>query len=234
MVLDPRKRQKKLERKREKQRAKSKGVARYGSHDIAARLERYAAAPILHCVAMEEIWTEGMGSVLISRQLSSGEVAFASFLVDIYCLGVKDTFYDIVPRHRYDSEMYGRMADGFELRSLRPECARKLVEGAVNYARDLGLTPHADYRKSRLIFGGIDAAACPEEFVYGRDGKPFYLAGPYDTLARSKSIIGLLTARCGENGFDYLLPLAAPEMLAELPGFIPSDDDSDDEDENER
>lgn len=220
MVLDPRKRQKKLERQKSKQRAKNKAVARYGSRDIAVRLDRYAAAPILHCTAPKVLWTEGIGNVLVSRELTNGDVAFASFLVDIYCLGVKDAFYNIVPRHHYDNDLYFKLMR-FPQVPLRPECARKLVEGAVEYARGLGLSAHDDYRIARRIFGEIDAATCSQEFGYGKEGKPFFVAGPHDDLARCKGIIGLLTAHCGTDGFHYLVRLSEDEMRQELPNLIP-------------
>jgi hypothetical protein len=35
-------------------------------------------------MATEGIQSNGMGSILVSRELKSGSVAFASFLVDIY------------------------------------------------------------------------------------------------------------------------------------------------------
>ena len=41
-----------------------------------------------------------------------------------------------------------------------PAYARKLVEGAMADARDLGFDPHVDYRIAKAIFGDVDAAAC--------------------------------------------------------------------------
>jgi hypothetical protein len=220
MALDPRKRQKKLERKKAKQRTRKTAVARYGSSDIATRLERYAAAPILHCAATGVVWTEGIGNVLVSRELSNGNVAVAVFLVDMYCLGVKDAFYDIRPRHLY-SELYRRIFGAYEQVELEPACARKLVEGAVAYAQDLGFLPHADYRVARLIFGDVDPAGCEQDFQYGREGKPFFIAGPSDDLPRCKWIVGQLSQRCGEGNFDYVVPLSESAMLGELPGLLP-------------
>jgi len=35
----------------------------------------------------------GMGEVLVSRMHASGNITYALFLIDFYCLGVKDSFY---------------------------------------------------------------------------------------------------------------------------------------------
>lgn len=206
MVLDPRKRQKKLARRKAKQRARRRELAPRDSGSLSFRLERAAAAPILHCCTTAEIWEEGMGQVLVSRQLHNGSVAFVLFLVDMYCLGVKDVMMHVSPRLRYDRELYGRLAGRYALTELRPECARKLVEGAVRYALDLGFPSHEDYRTARLIFGDIAAEDCTEEFVFGKDGKPRFIAGPYDSPARCQDIIRTLHSRCGPDGYHYLIP----------------------------
>ncbi|KKK83308.1 hypothetical protein LCGC14_2794680, partial [marine sediment metagenome] len=90
MGLDPRKRQKKLQRRKAREKAKRKVLARRGPDTLAARIQRTAAAPILHCCATDMLWDQGMSNVLVSRELDNGSVAYAMFLVDTYCLGVKD------------------------------------------------------------------------------------------------------------------------------------------------
>lgn len=208
MAIDARKRQKKLERRKAKEKAKRKTLAQRGSRDVAAHIERTAAASILHCCTSDALWEQGMSNVLVSRELASGSVAFVAFLIDMYCLGVKDVAFDVVPRSRYDGQVYGKLFHDALVVNLDPEAARKLVEDAVEYARDLGLSPHADYRKAKFIFGDINADSCTEEFVFGKAGKPCFIAGPNDSPSRCNQIIRILTDRCGTNGFDHLLPLA--------------------------
>ena len=105
-------------------------------------------------------------------------MAFACFLVDVWCLGVKDVIINVAPRPRYETNMYQKLAQQGMV-SLRPKCDRKLVEGSIQYALDLGLPPHPDYRVGKLIFGDIAVEACTEEYSYGKDGKPMFVAGPY-------------------------------------------------------
>jgi len=218
MAMDPRKRQKKLQRRKAKEKAKRKALAQRAPRSLATRIQGAAAAPILHCCATEALWDQGLSHVLISRELRSGDVAFVVFLVDAYCLGVKDVVFDVAPRSRYDWKVYGKLLETQEVVQLEPEETRKLIEGAVEYARDLGFAPHHDYRKAKSIFGDIDADAAEEEFVFGKDGKPFFFAGPYDDRARCKEILSILTNRCGPDGFYYTMP-------AELAGALPPEDE---------
>jgi hypothetical protein len=218
MGIDPRKRQKKLERRKAKQKAERQEIARRESRGISLRLEEAATAPILHCSVADDLWQRGIGNVLVSRQLSNGQVAFACFLVDIYCLGVKDTFMNIIPRGQYEFGLYSKLASRSRLIPLKPENARKLVEGAVQYALDLGLPPHVDYRVAKLIFGDISAESCTEEYTYGKDGKPFFVGGPYDSPARCEQIMRTLHDRCGPQGHHYLIPLDEEEAAQLLEG----------------
>ncbi len=206
MAIDPRKRQKKLERRKGKQTAERRELARRESRGLAARLEDAAAAPILDCCASPDLWNTGIGEVLLSRLTANGQVAFAAFLVDRYCLGVKDAFWNVLPRTVYRANIYDKIAARSGVTAMKPECARKLVEGAVRYASDLGLPPHPDYHAAKLIFGDIAAEACTEEFTYGKDGKPLFIAGPYDGPSRCRQVLRTLENHCGPQGHHFIVP----------------------------
>ena len=145
-----------------------------------------------------------MGYAVISKKLPNGQVAFSSFLVDIYCLGIKDCFSRVGSEFEFD-EFRRQSDERFDLEDVHQTCVRKLVEGAVEYADSLGFRPHKDYKTSKLIFGDIDASLCPSSYQYGKDGKPLYISGPYDNLARQQRIIAQLNKSQGTNGAGYLV-----------------------------
>jgi len=97
------------------------------------------------------------------------------------------------------------MARQYTLTTLKPECARKLVEGAVRYADDLGLPPHEDYRIAKKIFGDVRGEHCTEEHVFGKEGKPFFCSGPNDSRAKCEQVIRILHNHCGEGGYHFLV-----------------------------
>lgn len=214
MALDQRKRQKKLERRAAKRKAQAKPAFRYDTADVRARFQKAAAAPILHAVASESLWTNGIGHVVLSRTADQGQIAFSAFLVDMYCLGVKDAFWNIKFRSDVDS-LLEKLRETDKLVKLSPECARKLVEGAVEYARSLGFPPHEDYLRAKLIFGDINAAACTETFTYGKDGKPLFIAGPHDNSLRCRQIRNTLHARFGPTGYHYIVPMDENDLPPE-------------------
>ena len=171
----------------------------------------------------------GIGKVLVVRNKSGGRFEAGVFLVDRYCLGVKDAF--AVDTSQFDTveEMLEAILHESGYEEVSPAKARKYVESAVAYARHLGFAPHRDYSKGARVFGGIRAAECEEEFVFGKDGKPFYIQGPYDSPEMADRIVSLLEAKLGKGGYEYI-------VLASEPGDFDDEEDEDpdfDEDEDD-
>ena len=212
MALDARKRQQKLAKKAAKRKAvvaTKKSLGEMGG--LASRGRQVlptASAPIHECLVAESLFDIGIGDVIVSRKMPNGFIGAAFFLVDVFCLGVKDAFYDVLSPAEYDFRLSGLQHETF--RAIDPTCARKLVEGAEAYARDLGFPPHADYPRARQIFGDLDATVCLTHYVFGKDGKPFFMSGPYDTPTRCRRIIDTLTRRCGPEGFHFVVAGGEP------------------------
>lgn len=207
MPTDPRKRQKKLERRACKRKAKHHEMVKAKHAGIPERLAAASKYPILVTWVSDVLWEEGIGWVCVSRELPNGTVAYVLFLIDRFCLGVKDAMAEITGRFTYDSRIEREMRSRFSAKNITPAAARKLVEDAVAYANRLGLPPHPDYHKFRHIFGDIDPQACTEEFEFGKNGKPFFVAGPYDSPERCAHILKTLEASCGPGGYEYLIPV---------------------------
>jgi hypothetical protein len=207
MALDARKRQQKLAKKAAKRKAVvaiKKSLGEMGGLVSRGRQALpTASAPIHACLVPERLFDLGIGNVIVSRKMPNGFIGAAFFLVDVFCLGIKDAFYGVLSPAEYDYKLAGLQQETF--RSIPPACARKLVEGAEAYARDLGFPPHPDYQRARQIFGDLDATACPTHYVFGKDGKPFFMSGPYDTPAKCRRIIDTLTRRCGPEGFHFVV-----------------------------
>jgi len=180
MALDARKKQQKVEKRKAKERAKKQSLKVFERKQSNLTKEAVGVGRILHCCASDTTWTQGLGHVLLARELPGHQVAFANFLVDMYAMGVKNAMLEIAPRLMYEKGCYERLAAEYEMRPLTPECLRNLVEGAVEFARHNGFMPHRDYAKAKAIFGDIDGSLCTQQFEYGRGGRPVIIPGPYD------------------------------------------------------
>ena len=214
MALDEKRRQKKLARKAAKRkkvletrRSESSGSGGFSAERLMAAA---AAGPIQECLVPAGLFEMGIGSVVVSRKMPNGEIGFSLFLIDVYCLGVKNAFFSVRPRIEYEGFM-GRISEKETLQPEEPACAVKLIRSAEAYARDLGLNAHPDYAFARRIFADIDPAACSREFTFGQDGKPFYVSGPNETEADSQRIMDLLTKKLGADGFHCMLRVGMDE-----------------------
>jgi hypothetical protein len=212
MAIDPRKRQKKLEKQKAKRKEKHQQLVRQKNVGLASQLREAASAPILHCWASGPIFEQGMGQIILSRKLPNGSIAAAVFLVDVYCLGIKNALTKIVSRNEYNSTLRSpRMRT--EEQQLEPATARKLIEEAVEYARSLGFSPHPDYQQAKILLGDIDPTESSEEFEFGDKGKPHFIAGPYDNPAKCKAILATLERTVGPGNYDYTLPVSEGEAM---------------------
>lgn len=162
---------------------------------------------IRHDAFIQKDWEKGgLASIAVWRTRGDGSVDYAIFLVDAYCLGVKECIAESsVTASDVAADIDLQLPEAVRER-IHPACAKKLIEGAVAYAQSLGFAPHRDFRKARKVLNGIDAADCPREFTYGLDGKPCYVRGPDDDDERVDRILAILEARCGEDGYDYMDP----------------------------
>jgi hypothetical protein len=153
-----------------------------------------------------KLFDSGCGYLVVGRFKADGRVEAGFFLLDVFCLGVKDAgFHRFNSVADYQESLLDRLFRDEEPVRMTPTAARKLAEEAVSYARGLGFSPGVDYKKASRVFGGITTADCHEEFVFGKDGKPFYIQGPSDPPARAERILHVLEARCGEGGYHYIV-----------------------------
>lgn len=211
MVISQQKRQKKLARQKAKKRANRKGgVVAVVSQ--AKQIQQAIQAPVYECCYVKGMFEEGLGVVFLSRKLSNGYVALSGFLVDTWCLGVKDAFFGTNSLSDHEAFMV-KSASVYTLEVFHPTCARKAVESAVVYARASGFSPHPDYKIAALLFGDIDASLCPRAFEFGREGRPFYVSGQHDTPAMSAKIVKQLERVHGKGGFHYAVALGGERGL---------------------
>lgn len=209
MANTAKQRQKKLERKAKRKRhilaKKNKGISLAKS--IAAS---YSNQPIYECLVPDGLFEIGIGNLIVSRKAQNDNIAVSVFVVDVFCLGVKNVLFRVLSEVDYENKLKSSLMashEGQAFESIHPACAKKLLEGAVTYAEKLGFSCHPDYKNAKDIFGDIDSSSCSVKYTYGKDGKPFYIRGPNETVIKAKKIVNQLHQRCGEGGFDYLVML---------------------------
>jgi hypothetical protein len=191
--------QKYLDRKRQKH-----GNTATDTGRMAPQIAAASTSPIHEALVPAKLFELGMGNLVFSRLLPDGRIAMSVFLLDVFCLGVKNAFAAVVTKAEYALRRNNwSTAESFQ--PMDPACFRKLVEGGVAYAQDLGFSPHADYAVASQIFGDVASADCSTRFEYGREGKPFYISSPHETATQVEDILDQLERRLGPDNFHYLV-----------------------------
>jgi hypothetical protein len=143
----------------------------------------------------------GLVSVLVTRQERYGKMRLCGWLVDVYCLGVKDVVGPRVMSERRATELTGSFFAAYQARPVEAplELAQHLVFGAVEYARGLGFEPARGFAATT---GELGSWAGPSAISFGRDGKPFFVQGPHDN---ADAILQTLQRSVGRDNFTFLV-----------------------------
>ncbi len=164
--------------------------------------------PIYGCWIMAGWQDSGITPVVVAREPEPGKIMFGVYMVDIYCLGIKDVFTRTdFSLNRFERELPKLCSESPEKCSL--ELAHEVIYGGLEYAAKLGFEPHSDYYKQHadLMLDPPDAHPRVDHVVFGYEGKPLYVSGPYDSELKSKSIIKTLERTCGAGNFNYLVSI---------------------------
>jgi hypothetical protein len=169
---------------------------------LPAQVLRAAHAPIQHCFLTESVFDIGIGTLVLARGATRHHVALSSFLIDVFCLGIKDVMFESVESEVF--EMYMAATDaGSPTISVDPSYARKLLRELAVWAQSIGFAPHRDFVAVERIFGDVSADASDAVFRFGCDGKPVYIPGPTDTAALIRRRIEQLQKSLGDDGFGF-------------------------------
>ena len=116
----------------------------------AARVLRAAQAPIQHCLLTESVFEIGMGTLVLTRGGTQDHLTLSSFLIDTFCLGIKDVMFQPIEREAFEMYME-RMDAGSPMVSVDPSYARKLLRDLAAWSQSIGFAPHRDFAAVRRI-----------------------------------------------------------------------------------
>jgi hypothetical protein len=144
--------------------------------------------------------------ILVARRSPSGQIAAGAFLVDLGCLGVKSAFASLFDSKRaYEQKLRRGITERQAMMEANLNLVAKIIREGIAYARRLGFNPDPDYREAMVLLGDANPDACDVPIPLGsKDGKPLFIAGPYDDM---EQIMAKLEKAVGPGGFYYLVPL---------------------------
>jgi hypothetical protein len=168
-------------------------------------IRRARGYPVLGCWTQPGWDQSGLAVVVVARRQPDGPVVFGTFLVDYYCLGVKDAYCNAdVPNGRFVNEYLPRMLMDERPLEITPDLAHELIYGSIEFAARWGFRPHPDFKLAQQVLDPPEDHPLSDQIQFGKDGKPFYVSGPHDNV---NAIMRQLARTAGEGHFDFMTRL---------------------------
>jgi hypothetical protein len=201
MAIDMAKKRARKAQRRKQMVAQKRQIEQWDA-SLPTRVSRAAQAPIQACFLTESLLDGGMGTLVIARGATPHYVAMGSFLLDVFCLGIKDVTFEQVEGEVFDLYMTAMHAAS-PMVPVDPGRARRLMRELAAWSQSIGFPPHRDFAAVERIFGDVVEDATDIAFPFGCDGKPFYIPGPSDTRSLIRQRIERLRQSVGEDGFGF-------------------------------
>lgn len=186
--------------------------------------QRARNLPIYQCLINSDWKESGMGFITLSRKHVNGNITFCNYLVDLKCLGVKDTHYQFnVSMYDYEDflDRYLSLMDSVE---VEYDLIHNIIFAAWEFADEIGFEPHKDFISitQYMLEEDTDDIALMHIACGNEDGKPLYMPSDDTTQSEISFVLNHLNEKVGEGNFFYIIP-----------GFDNLDEDGWDEDDEE-
>ncbi|MEO8117391.1 MAG: hypothetical protein ABI653_07045 [Bacteroidota bacterium] len=155
--------------------------------------------PIYKCLITPD-WKEmDMANVIIMRKHVTGNVTLGYYLIDLLCLGVKDTFYHFNASEAEAEERLESIIDSLE--ECDYDLAHNVIYAAHDFAMEFDIPPHKDFKLTKYILQEDDDHVPLIDIHTGApDGKPHLMINPQ---GQGKWALEKLIKNAGEGNYYY-------------------------------
>lgn len=189
--------------------------------------ERIRKTEIGDCYVSDDLWECGKGFVVVTRKHTGGRVSFANYLVDTYCLGVKNSFYKLRIEDYEMSDFLDRCKE-VGMRKTDYVEAHNIIYGALEFAEDAGIQPDKSFSLTKYFLEEDTDDIPLLTFPFG-DGGQYHLF--VESRMEASKYIPLLDKKLGKE--NYLLTVGDDEDWDEDDEDWDEDDEDWDEDDED-
>lgn len=118
----------------------------------------------------------GIYAILVTRAHAGGTLTVGFYLIDTYCLGVKDsTYYFSMEPDDFHERL---RSSGIDYEEADYVEAHNLIYGALEYAEEAGIGPAREFKVSEYILEPDDEKIPLMDFEFGHNGMRELVIGP--------------------------------------------------------
>ncbi|MDE6043014.1 MAG: hypothetical protein K2G07_05650 [Muribaculaceae bacterium] len=178
--------------------------------------EKARKLPVGKCYITSHWKEAGKSNIIVTRLRPNGNMVAGVFLVDTFCLGVKDAFYFVnLEPDRLESYLI-QFREGPGIEEISYNEAHNIIYGAVAYAQDAGIKPDKSFDIAQYILDEDTHDIPLIEYEFGRDGKPCLIVGQD---RKEMPYMHILRANLGDN-FDFEMPSGHEAFDEDVPGNV--------------
>lgn len=188
---------------KKKSKNKSKGQQQPTLSPYRFMREKARTLPIGKCYIAPPDWQEsGMAHVIVTRLRPSGNLVMAAFLVDTFCLGVKDAGYHENITSSDFEEYLNNYRKGMGLEEISYNEAHNIIYGAMAFAEEGGIKPAKEFDPAGYILEEDTEDIPLIEYDYGKNGKHFLVVSPD---RKEMPYYHILKKNLGDD-FEFVMP----------------------------
>lgn len=161
---------------------------------------------VFECI-IDNNWKEaGIAQVIVARKHSNGNITAGFYLVDLYCLGVKDSTFLF-----NNTELeFNSMMDEYIPRKSRLQIdyalAHNIIYAAIDFAENFGFKPEKTFTEiTQFILEEDTDEVELFDVECGYNGKPLFIKGPFDDKIKTNRIINQLERTAGPDNYYVIL-----------------------------
>ena len=140
----------------------------------------------------------GEGHVIVTRNHTGGRISLADYLVDAYCLGVKDSFYHL----RMEDYEVEEMIDFIGADECTYEEAHNWIYESIAFAEEAGIQPDKSFNLTKYMLEEDTDEIPLIKYDFGRNGKHTLIV--HSRLEASK-YLPLLNQNIGEGNYEFII-----------------------------
>ena len=148
------------------------------------------------CYISEDFDLAGEGHVIVTRLHDGGKISVGIYMVDKFCLGVKDSFYRLRMEEDEFEDMLYAYENSLPLDEISYNEAHNRIYGAIAYAEEAGIGPDKSFALTQYLLEEDTEDIPLIEYEYGKDGKHYLVA--HSNLEASK-YLPLLKKNLGDD-----------------------------------
>lgn len=161
--------------------------------------------PIHECWVNSDWKITKQVNVIISRKHSNGNFTIGFFLVDLLCLGVKDTHLQFNTYEGEYTSLLEMTEEEMEIEKIDYTLAHNIIFAGVEFAAEYGFKPCKDFTSTMQYFLEKDTEDIEIiEIECGENNQPLYVSSPFDNEIETPRVLAQLEKTAGKGNFAFI------------------------------